>query len=96
MTKRIIIETANELDYDKIIIIARYYEHDFRILNSDTNTYSEEFTSDLITENGYEIYDQPFIYQAIQRYLKNKKLSKLDLMLISYNFLKKHAHSYAD
>ena len=94
MTKRKIIEMANALDYDKIIIMARHYEREFRILNNDTD--SEQFTCDLIIENGYEIYDQPFIYRSIQRYLKNKKLSKLDLMLISYNFLKKHALSYVD
>ena len=96
MIKRKIIEIANALDYDRIITMARHYEIEYRTLNKDLNGHSEEFTCDVINENAYEVYDQPFVYRAIQRYLKNKNLSKLDLMLISFNFLKKHAHSYAD
>jgi len=95
MTQTKIIEMANALDYERILTMARYYEREFRILEKNTNMYSEEFKCDVIRQNYFEIYDQPFVYRSIQRYLKNKNLNELDLKLISYNFLKKHAVSYA-
>ena len=96
MTQKGLIEMADALDYNKIITMARHYEREFRILENDVNKLSEEFTCDVIKENSFEKYDQPFVYRSIKRYLKNKNLSELDLMLISYKFLKKHVVSYAD
>ncbi len=93
MTQKNIIEMANALNYDRIITMAQHYENEFRILEKDEIINSEEFTCDVIRENSFEKYDQPFVYRAIQRYLKNKNLSELDLMLISFNFLKKHVAS---
>lgn len=95
MTQEKIIEMANALDYNRIIIMARHYEREFRLSEKEENLNLVEFTCDVIREDSYEIYDQPFVYQSIKRYLKNKNLSALDLKLISYNFLKKHAVSYA-
>lgn len=96
MTQKRLIEMADALDYNKIITMARHYEREFRILENDENKLSEEFTCDVIKENSFEKYDQPFVYRSIKRYLKNKNLSELDLMLISYQFLKKHVVSYAE
>jgi hypothetical protein len=96
MTQKEIIEIANALNYDRIMTMARHYEREFRILEKDTNLNSQEFTCDVISKNAFEIYHQPFVYRSIQRYLKNKNLNELNLKLISYNFLKKYAVSYAE
>lgn len=96
MTREKIIEMAHRLDYDRIMTMARHYEWEFRKLDNKGDLYLNKYTCDVIRENAFEIYDQPFVYQSIQRYFKNKNLKELDIKLISYNFLKKHAGSLAE
>lgn len=95
LTQNEIFRLAHSLDFEKIMTMARYYEREFRLLEKSPDCDSKEFTCDVINENSFEKYDQPYVYHSIRRYLKNKKLNDLDLNLISYNFLKKHAVSFA-